>query len=230
MSDGANSPAFITNSQIGEISGLLERGEYFWLDLRAAEDSEIAIIGEEMGLHPLTVEDLQEFDQRAKVEEYPEYVYLVAYGSAPDGDEDRLAEVHIIYSPQFLLTVARDKSVELTQLHSTADERELSGHELLHAVLDTLVDSYAPLLDDIDKRLDDIEDLILERDLRGRDRDIHEIRRHLGRVNRVVHRQSESYTRLHEVLRRLPDHNPANAPYFRDVQDHLIRVTESADA
>ena len=45
-----------------------------------------------------------------------------------------------------------------------------------------------------------------------------------------MHRQSEAYTRLHEVLRRLPDHDPANAPYFRDVQDHLIRVTESADA
>jgi magnesium transporter len=86
------------------------------------------------------------------------------------------------------------------------------------------------LLDDIDGQIDDVEDLILNRDLKGRDRDIHEIRRHLGRINRVVHRQSEAYTRLHEVLRRLPDHNPANSPYFRDVQDHLIRITESADA
>jgi magnesium transporter len=222
--------SFISNSRIDEISELIEKNTFFWLDLRAATDSEIAIIGEEIGLHPLTVEDLQEFDQRAKVEEYPDYVYLVAYGAAPDGDEDRLAEVHIIYSPNFLLTVARDKSVELANLHEQASDRELSGHELLHVALDTLVDSYAPLLDDIDTHLDDIEDLILNRDLKGRDRDIHEVRRHLGRINRVAHRQSESYTRLHEVLRRMPDHDPANAPYFRDVQDHLIRVTESADA
>lgn len=221
---------FISNSSIGEVSQLVEREEFFWLDLRAATASEIAIIGHETGLHPLTVEDLQEFDQRAKVEEYPDYVYLVAYGSAPVGDEDRLAEVHIIYSPKFLLTVARDKSVELADLHSKAGEHEFTGNELLHVVLDTLVDSYAPLLDDIDAQIDGIEDLILNRDLKGRDRDIHEVRRHSARINRVVHRQSEAYTRLAEVLRRLPDHDPENAPYFRDVQDHLIRVTESADA
>jgi magnesium transporter len=222
--------ACISNAGIGEISTLLQKGSFFWLDLRAATDTEIALVGEQVGLHPLTTEDLQHFDQRAKIEEFEDYVYLVAYGSAPEGDHDRLAEIHIIYSPNFLLTVAHDASVELADLHSRAEQREFNGHELLHAVLDTLVDSYAPLLDDVDDQIDDIEDRILKRDLKGRDFDIHDVRRHLGRINRVVHRQSEAYTRLHEALRRLPDHDPANAPYFRDVQDHLIRITESADA
>lgn len=49
-------------------------------------------------------------------------------------------------------------------------------------------------------------------------------------IVRVTHRQSEVYTRLRETLRRLPDHNPDHAPYYRDVQDHLIRVAESADS
>jgi magnesium transporter len=126
--------------------------------------------------------------------------------------------------------VGRDQSLELAGLHERVEQRAFSGHELLHAVLDTLVDSYAPLLDDLDDRLDEVEELILERELRGRDRDIHVVRRSVSRINRVVHRQSEAYTRLHEALRRTPDHDPANAPYFRDVQDHLIRITESADA
>ncbi|MGH2907617.1 MAG: magnesium transporter CorA family protein [Solirubrobacterales bacterium] len=220
----------ITNAGIGEVSTLLQKDTYFWLDLRAVTDSEIALVGEQLGLHPLTIEDLQEFDQRAKVEEYDGYIYLVAYGSAPEGDEDRLAEVHIVYSPKFLLTVARDPSVELADLHRKSEARSFNGHEMLHAVLDTLVDSYAPLLDDIDRHIDRIEDEILNRELSGRDRDIHEVRRHLGRVNRVVHRQSEAYTRLHEALRHLPDSKMENAAYFRDVQDHLIRITESADA
>jgi magnesium transporter len=222
--------ACISNAGIGEISTLLQAGTFFWLDLRAANDSEIALVGEQLGLHPLTTEDLQEFDQRAKVEEYQDYLYIVAYGSAPKDDEDRLVEVHLVYSPRFLLTVARDASLELVDLHEKAEQRNFTGHELLHAVLDTLVDSYAPLLDDVDGRIDQIEELILQRDLRGRDMDIHQVRRNLGRINRVVHRQSEAYTRLSEALRRMPDHDPANAPYFRDVQDHLIRVTESADA
>lgn len=221
----------VTSISIDQIPQSIGRGEFVWLNLTAATDSEIQSAGDALGLHPLTVEDLQEFDQRAKVEEFGEYIYIVAYGATgADHDEDHLVEVHIIYAQNFLATVAEEESVELGRLHDHAGERDFSGHELLYTVLDTLVDSYAPLLDDFDGEIEQLEEVIVARDLRGRELEIHDLRRRLARVDRTVHRQLEAFTSIREVLRRMPHHHPEDFPYFRDLQDHLIHVADSADA
>lgn len=221
----------VANESVDQIEAALDRGEYVWLNLTAATDSEIQRAGEVLGLHPLTVEDMQEFDQRAKVEEYKKYVYIVAYGATlAHDDDDKLVEIHIIYSPRFLATVAAEESLALGKLHDQAEDRSLSGHELLHSVLDTLVDSYAPVLDHFDSEIEQLEELIVHRDLRGRELEIHDLRRRLARIDRTVHRQLESFTSIREVLRRMPDHHAEDFPYFRDLQDHLIHVAESADA
>lgn len=221
----------VANESIDQIQAALSRGEYVWLNLTGATDGEIERAGDALGLHPLTVEDMQEFDQRSKVEDYGGYVYIVAYGATVAiDDDDKLVEVHIVYSPKFLATVAREESLALGRLHDQAEDRAFSGHELLHSVLDTLVDSYAPVLDHFDGEIEQLEELIVRRDLRGRELQIHDLRRRLARIDRTVHRQLESFTSIREVLRRLPDHHAEDFPYFRDLQDHLIHVAESADA
>lgn len=212
-------------AQIGDKLG----GRFVWVDLTAASDSDLELAGSELGLHPLTTEDLQEFNQRAKVEEFDEYVYVVAYGATSSPDDGRVVEVHLVYGPAFLLTVTTEPLPELKRLHEEAGSRKYRGNELFHAVLDLLVDSYGPLLDDIDAEVEALEEQVIDRNLRGRELDIHNVRRKLGRVDRIVHRQSEAFTRLPEALRRLPDHEFENALYFRDIQDHLIRVSDAAD-
>lgn len=221
----------VANESIDQIAKAIERGEYVWLNLTAATDAEIARAGSALGLHPLTVEDLQEFDQRAKVEDYSDYVYIVAYGATEAAhDEDKLVEIHIIYSPTYLVTVASEESLALGKLHDQAEDRSLSGHELLHSVLDTLVDSYAPVLDAFDNEIEVLEDKLLNRDLKGREIEIHTLRRRFSRIDRTVHRQLESFTSIREILRRMPDQRAEDFPYFRDLQDHLIHVAESSDA
>jgi magnesium transporter len=221
----------VANAEIESISDQRERGEYVWVNLRGATPEEITQVGKELDLHPLTVEDMLEFDQRAKVEDYEGYAYIVSYGATTaKEDEDMLVEVHIVYAADFLVTVAKEESIELGKLHDQAMVREFSGHELLHSVLDVLVDSYAPVLDQFDSEIEHLEELIVQRDLRGRELEIHEVRRRLGRIDRVVHRQLESFTRVREILRRMPDHHKEDFPYFRDLQDHLIHVGEAADA
>lgn len=223
--------ACVENGNLATLAELRSRGEFVWLNLSAATDQEIAVAGAALELHPLTIEDLQEFDQRAKVEEYEHYVQIVSYGATTaEHDEDSLVEIHIIYSPEYIVTVAAEESIELAQLHDQAMTRQFSGHELLHSILDVLIDSYAPLLDHFDSEIEHLEELVVRRDLRGRELEIHDVRRRLGRVTRIVHRELESFTRLPEVLRRMPDHHSGDLPYFRDLQDHLIRVSESADA
>ena len=71
---------------------------------RRAADFEI--LRDVFGFHPLAVEDSEQFGQRAKIDEYDDFVFLVVYGAAPD--DDRLVEVHCFYSERFLITVHRD--------------------------------------------------------------------------------------------------------------------------
>lgn len=221
----------VGNGDLSTLSEIHERTEFLWLNLSAATNEEIATAGAALELHPLTIEDLQEFDQRAKVEEYERYVQIVSYGATTaERDQDSLVEIHIIYSPDYIVTVAAEESAELMQLHEQAGTRDFSGHELLHSILDVLIDSYAPVLDHFDDEIERLESLMVHDDLLGRDLEIHAVRRKLGRVNRIVHRELEAFTRLPEVLRRLPDHHSGDSPYFRDLQDHLARVAESADA
>lgn len=237
MSAGDDSPTSQSSRgeieciDLGEIPQIGEKlgGQFIWLHLTDASDNDLESAGAALGLHPLTTEDLQEFNQRAKVEEFDEYVYVVAYGATATPDDDRVVEVHLVYGPDFLLTVTNEPLPELQRLHAAAGTRNYRGNELLHAVLDLLVDSYGPLLDDIDSEIEALEEQVIDRDLRGRELDIHNVRRKLGRVDRIVHRQTEAFTRLPEALRRLPDHDFENALYFRDIQDHLIRVSDAAD-
>src|SRR5204863_1381231 len=69
---------------------LLARGGFFWLDLDQPDADDFEILREVFGFHPLAVEDSEHFDQRAKIEDYDDFVFLVVYGASPD--EDRLVE------------------------------------------------------------------------------------------------------------------------------------------
>jgi magnesium transporter len=223
----------LTHEQIDRAQEMLASGEFFWLDLHAAADEQIVAIGESMGLHPLTIEDLQHFGQRPKIEPYIDegYVYIVFYGAAPADDDDRLAEIHIIHSTKFLLTARRDDSVELRGLWKTAsDSRVRDPLRLLHVVLDTLVDSFGPVLDELDDQIERVEELIFQRALEGRESEIHRLRRLLGRMNRTIHAETESLTRIRDALVSLHGSERAMGPYFRDVLDHLSRVANSADS
>ena len=95
---------------------LLARGGFFWLDLDKPDADDFEILREVFGFHPLAVEDSEHFDQRAKIEDYDDFVFLVVYGASPD--DDRLVEVHCFYSERFLVTVHRDDCPAFAEIRS----------------------------------------------------------------------------------------------------------------
>jgi magnesium transporter len=221
----------LDNDSAASVASVVGESTYVWVNLEGATQDQITQAGSSLGLHPLSIEDLEHFNQRAKVEDYGSYMHIVAFGATLDEtDDDRLVEVHVIYSPDFLMTVSQERADGLSSFQQTAAGDKFSGHELLHAVLNRLIDSYAPLLDRFDSEIEALEEEIVDRRLRGRELAIHELRRRLSRVDRSVHRQLEAFTTIRENLRRLPDHEYDDFPYFRDLQDHLAHVADSADA
>ena len=77
-----------------EVEARLEEGDFFWLDLHGPTAEDFRLLREVFGFHPLAVEDAEHFGQRAKIESYDDFYFLVFYGVAPRPDEDRLVELH----------------------------------------------------------------------------------------------------------------------------------------
>ena len=92
-----------------------------------------------------------QFGQRPKLDEYDDFVFLVVYGAAPD--EDDLVEVHCFYSERYLVTVRRDQCPAFTRRGSATPRRPERLEEpalVLYRIVDSLVDSFFPLLYDFD--------------------------------------------------------------------------------
>lgn len=214
------------------VEAKLSSGEFFWLDLHAPDEEDFALLREIFGFHPLAVEDSEHFGQRPKLEDYGEFVFLVLYGAAPEPDEDRLVEVHCFYSERFLVTVRRDESPAcdgVRERYARRPARPLRPIVVLYRLFDALVDSFFPALDDLNQGLESIEDELLLAPGDTRLQQIVGLRRRLVLLRRAAAPQRDLAGQVAGGVLELPDLDDDARRYFRDVHDHLIRVTEQLD-
>jgi magnesium transporter len=214
------------------VEAKLSSGEFFWLDLHSPAEEDLALLREVFGFHPLAVEDSEHFGQRPKLEDYGEFVFLVLYGAAPAPDEDRLVEVHCFYSERFLVTVRRDESPAFDAVRERYTRRPTGTVRpivLLYRLFDALVDSFFPALDDVDHSLETIEDELLVGPGEARLQEIFRLRRRLAMLRRAAAPQRDLVGQVAGGVLELPDLDDDARRYFRDVHDHLIRVTEQVD-
>ncbi|CAN5170102.1 magnesium/cobalt transporter CorA [soil metagenome] len=207
----------------------LRAGEFFWLDLQEPDESDFELLRQAFEFHPLSIEDSQDFGQRAKLETYGDYIFLVVYGWSPD--DDGLVEVHCFYSERFLVTVHRDEAPALGELkeHCAAHRIDLRDPALtLHRVVDNLVDSFFPVLDGFDVDLDELEgdffrapgDEPLQR--------LFSMKRRLATLRRAIAPERDLFAHLDRD--EIPGLDTESARYFRDVSDHLYRLAETIDS
>jgi magnesium transporter len=221
-------------SGAAQLRGLLDeklRGdEFFWLDLHRPTAEDIDLLRDPFGFHPLAVEDSEHFGQRPKAEDYEDFVFLVVYGWSPD--EDGLVEVHCFLSERFLVTVRRDEAPSLDALRVRL-ERDLDrfpqGALALYEVIDSLVDDLFPVLEQLDERLDLIEEHMFTSPKPEHLEDIFVMKRRLVRLRRVVAPQRDLLGRIAFGAVELPGMTTETERYFRDVYDHLVRLGEAID-
>ena len=211
-------------------AALLARGEFFWLDLERPQGADFAIMRELFGFHPLAVEDSERFGQRAKIDDYDDFVFIVAYGAAR-GDEDRLVEVHCFYSERFLLTVHHDDCPAFAELRRRYQAREDVGRPplLLYRLLDGLVESFFPVLSDIDDAIDELETAMFIRPDDRQLQDIFAMKRLLVGMRKAIAPQRDAFASFSGRIAELPGMDADAEHYFRDVYDHLIRISELID-
>jgi magnesium transporter len=213
------------------VETLLSSGSFFWIDIDQPVDADFAVLREVFKFHPLAVEDAEHFDQRAKIEEYDDFVFLVVYGANPD--DDRLVEVHSFYSEKFLVTVHRDEAPAFTDVRTRYVKRNQPVDDpgkLLYEIIDALVDSFFPVLSDFDDRIDELENQTFLNANDAQLQEIFQMKRLLVGMRKAVTPQRDMFATLATGISRLPGMSPDDERYFRDVYDHLIRISELIDS
>jgi magnesium transporter len=211
----------------------LARREFFWLDLTAPDRAQLDELHTLFDFHPLALEDSEHFGQRPKLDDYGDYVFLVFYGAwrHMPNDPEPLREVHLFISGRYVVTVHRDPLPPLDQQREQLAGRVLHSEQfLLYRILDALADSFFPLLSDMDDEIDDLEAAVLaEPDERQLQR-LFALKRELVAMRKVVTPQRDLFVRSVDQVADLPGLTLDERDYFRDVYDHLIRISDLIDS
>lgn len=217
------------------IRRLLEAGTPFWLDLFGPGREMTHMLRDVFGFHPLAIEDAEHFHERPKVDDYDAYVLIVTYGAAAlQHGGEHLVEVHCFFSERYLVTVHHAACPDLTQLRERlAQQPTRNVHTpimLLHSVLDALVDSFFPALAHFDDEIDDLEDAILARPTDAQLLRLFEMKRSLIAIRKVVTPERDTMARIVTGVGPIPGMTPEAERYFRDIYDHLIRISDLVDS
>ncbi len=225
-------PCF-TEIDEAHIRDYLQRDQFFWLDLTAPGPEELAQMRELFGFHPLALEDTEQFGQRPKLDDYDDHIFLVFYGASrghPD-DSEPLREVHMFISGKYLVTVHRDPVPLLDQQRAQLEGRVLHSEQfLLYRVLDALTDSFFPLLADMDDEIDELEAAMLANPTNRQLERLFALKRELVSMRKVVTPQRDLFARSVDQIAELPGLQLDERDYFRDVYDHLIRISDLIDS
>ena len=211
------------------IERALKEDTLLWLDLPDTSPDTLALLSEVFKIHPLAVEDAHEFNQRPKVEDYEDFVYLVAYGSV--GLDQPMIEVHCFYAEHFLVTVHRDEAPAIAEAcHALARLHTDRRLVALYRVLDALVDSMFPVLGALDDRIDELQDQIFAKPTNEQLAALFALKRQLVDMRKVVSPQRDMVASMLTQVIPIPGLTAEGERYVRDLYDHLIRISDMVDS
>jgi magnesium transporter len=216
-----------------EIDFHLSTGQFVWIDLEGPSDADLHKVSEHIPLHALTLEDARVFHQRPKIEDYENYMYMVAFGVDPgtESGEPLLREVHLIISGDAVISIHRRPNDALTDLRRRFNDRQVRSEQfLVYRILDAITSTFVPVLSRIDETIDDIEETIIERPREEDLRRIYSMKRDLVAMRRVISPMRDMFQRNADRISELPGLETDDKLYFRDLYDNLIRVSEMVDA
>ncbi|WP_344968050.1 magnesium transporter CorA family protein [Streptosporangium fragile] len=206
-----------------------------WFDLCSPTPADLAVISEELGLHPLAVEDALHSSQRPKLDTYDSHLFITVYGTKLVRQRVEFIEISIFVTKNALVTVRANPAFDIGEVlrrwDATADMARYGVPYLLHGLLDTVVDGYFDVLQTMDDRIEKLEDDLFQdtpRDMPHIQRRTFELHKKLVRFRRLAVPVREV---VGSLLRRGTETvSSPLVPYYQDVYDHALRAAEWADS
>jgi len=209
---------------------------FIWVSLENSDEAEInSVLTDVFYFHPLSVEDcLSHGYQTPKVDDFTDYIFMIAHALRPDSNLESLEtmELNIFIGTNYLVTCYRDDAmppIDSVWRRLDRDNRlYLHGPDFLaHAILDSLVDDYMPILDEMDEQIEWLEDQVLatpEPKTLGR---ILNLKHTVMSLRRIISPQREVINRL--TRDEFPQIDRQSRIYFRDIYDHLVRIQDLSE-
>lgn len=208
-------------------------GSFVWIGLVEPSEDEFDAVRQEFDLHPLAVEDAIKAHQRPKIELYGESLFVVLktarYLDATESVE--FAELQLFVGDGFVVSVRHGEASALADVRRAVEanpERLRCGPAaVLHAVIDKVVDDYEPVLVGLDNDVSEIEAQVFADTRANSAERIYLLKREVLAFHRNAWPLTEGVSRL--AGGQVPHSHPELAHYFRDVEDHLIRVVTQVE-
>jgi magnesium transporter len=233
--DGERLPGRWTHERaLAEVRG--RDDAFVWIGLHEPDQEQITGIADVFGLHELAVEDAVQAHQRPKLERYDDMLFMVLKTvryvgkSHTDAEQEivETGEIMVFVGPDFVITVRHGDHSSLRtvrrKLEADPEQLALGPAAVLHAIADHVVDSYLEVTEAIEDDIDELEAEVFEprsnvdsEHIYVMKREVLELRRAVVPLGAPVRKLTEGYSSLvpHEVR-----------SYFRDVDDHMVTVTE----
>ncbi|GCE29041.1 magnesium transport protein CorA [Dictyobacter alpinus] len=214
---------------------LADTEHQFWLDLSEPSAEELATVGKEFGLHPLALEDATNEHQRPKIEQYENFMFIVFYAAYFEAETQRVEtrELNLFVGENYLITVHH---VDIPEIHEAEQRwKRNSSHlswgigPLLYALLDSMVDHYFPVVDDLVERAEEMEEQIYASKNYDTERtfEMLSIKKTMLQMRRIVNPERDILNVL--TNRDNPIFPEQSLAYFRDVYDHVTRLADTLD-
>jgi magnesium transporter len=209
------------------------QGGLAWIGLHAPTEEEFSSVAGEFGLHPLAVEDAVKAHQRPKIERYAGTLFVVLRPAryVDETETVEFGEVHVFVGEDFVVTVRHGEASELGRVRGRLEDDpellRLGSEAVLYAVLDQVVDDYAPVVAGLENDIDEIEVEVFSGNA-GVSRRIYELSREVIEFQRAIKPLPGIVGRLIAGVDKY-NVDPELQRYLRDVQDHAIRVVEQVD-
>jgi len=209
--------------------------EILWLNIDGVGDADtFRALGKRFGLHPLALEDVVDLHQRPKTEAYDDHAYIVAKMPRPtDNAQIELEQMSVFVGDGFVITVRERVGdcldpVRLRLRKKRGRIRKSGADYLAYAILDALIDDYYPLADQVNNRLERIEEQVLTNPEEHLLAEIHSIRSDLHRLRRTLSLSRESMGQL--ARGDIEPFTPKTLIFLRDCQDHCAQLLDAVDS
>jgi magnesium transporter len=217
-------------------AALADEHSLLWVDIENPEDEEIELLLEVFDLHPLTVEDCIMPNVRPKVEDFERYLFIILQGLKRSEGRLRAVELDVCLGKNFLVTVRSEpiKSVsdDCARVEKKSPIFNRGADFLFYALTDSLIDSYYPFIDEVEARVDELSGLMLS-NANSTQKTLQEllsVYNELMLLRRTLAPHREILSRLNRGDNMQQFIKPSNAIYFRDIYDHLIRMSDLVDS
>lgn len=222
-----------TPDQLPEL--LKEDKTVTWIDIHEPTEEDERIMLDTFHFHPLTLEDCRETRNYPKVEEFPTYLYFIVHGVRADTSPDHFNTIELdgFLGKNYVITYHHEKfrSIDNVKQHLQTSPAmcQRGSAFLLYQLLDQIVDYYSPVLDDFDERIDLLEDNIFTLGSPSKEilEEIMDLKRGVLRLRRISGKQKEVILRMSRG--EFPLIEPHALPFYRDIHDHIGRVTDLAE-